>query len=313
MTSDALNQTPMRVAYIGLGLMGLPMSRHLVARGWEVHGHDIRAEQMAQAHSAGVHVHPTPASAAQGCELVLLNLPTTESVQDVVFGPDGLAKALRPPQCIVDFSTISVERGQAFSAAVLTQCGCGWVDAPVSGGPQAAGSGTLTVMAGARDEDIPRIQPLMRDVAARFTVLGPPGSGLVAKMLNQLMVGCLHATVAELVVLAEAAGIEADRVPEALAGGHADGVLLQQIYPRMRARDFVPRGYVRQLLKDLDMVQAYAKSLQVPTPMATQAQTLYRMLARLGHAELDTSALLRLYEPGSAPQPHRPDRSRTTP
>lgn len=298
MKSDTLNQTPARVAYIGLGLMGLPMSRHLVARGWEVHGHDIRPEQMAQARDAGVHVHPTPASAAQGCDLVLLNLPTTESVRAVMFGPEGLDKVLRPPQCVVDFSTISVDCGQTFSAALLAQSGCGWVDAPVSGGPLAAGSGALTVMAGARDEDLPRIQTLMRDVAARFTVLGPPGSGLVAKMLNQLMVGCLHATLAELVVLAEAAGIEADRVPEALAGGHADGVLLRQIYPRMRARDFAPRGYVRQLLKDLDMVQVYAKSLQVPTPMATQAQTLYRMLARLGHDELDTSALLRLYEPG---------------
>ena len=141
----------------------------------------------------------------------------------------------------------------------------------------------------------------MQDVAQRFTVLGPPGSGLVAKMLNQLMVGCLHATVAELTAAAEAAGIEADRVPEALAGGHADGVLFQQIYPRMRARDFAPRGYARQLLKDLDMVLAWTKELQVPTPMTAQAQTLYRMLARQGHQELDTSALLKLYEPPAAP------------
>jgi 3-hydroxyisobutyrate dehydrogenase len=287
-----------RIAYIGLGLMGLPMSRHLVSRGWDVHGYDLRSEQMDLASAVGVQVHPTAAEAALGCELVVLNLPTTEAVEAVVFGAHGLINTLRQPQCIVDFSTISVECGQAFSAQLLAQTGCGWIDAPVSGGPSAAGAGTLTVMAGARDEDLPRIQALMGDVAARFTVLGPPGSGLVAKMLNQLMVGCLHATVAELVVLAEAAGIEADLVPSALTGGHADGVLLQQIYPRMRQRDFAPRGYARQLLKDLDMVQAYAKSLQVPTPMAAQAQTLYRMLARLGHAELDTSALLRLYEPG---------------
>lgn len=296
-----------RIAYIGLGLMGLPMSRHLVSRGWDVHGYDIRGEQMALASAAGVQVHPTAAEAAQACELVVLNLPTTEAVEAVVFGAHGLINTLRQPQCIVDFSTISVECGQAFSAQLLAQTGCGWVDAPVSGGPSAAGSGALTVMAGVRDVDLPRIQPLMRDVAARFTVLGPPGSGLVAKMLNQLMVGCLHAAVAELVALAEAAGIEADLVPSALAGGHADGVLLQQIYPRMRARDFEPRGYARQLLKDLDMVNAYAKSLQVPTPMASQAQTLYRMLARLGHAELDTSALLRLYEPVQDRFAPRPD------
>ena len=96
----------------------------------------------------------------------------------------------------------------------------------------AAGNGTLTGMAGASGAGEAAVKALMADVAARFTVLGPPGSGLVAKMLNQLMVGCLHATVAELTAVAEAAGIEADLVPQALAGGHADGVLFQQLYPR---------------------------------------------------------------------------------
>jgi 3-hydroxyisobutyrate dehydrogenase-like beta-hydroxyacid dehydrogenase len=203
---------------------------------------------------------------------------------------------MRPPQRVVDFSTIAVDRGRDFIARLQAQAGCGWVDAPVSGGPAAAGTGTLTVMAGAHEDDRAAVAALMADVAARFTVLGPPGSGLVAKMLNQLMVGCLHATVAEFTLMAETAGIEADLVPQALAGGHADGVLFQQIYPRMRSRDFAPRGYVRQLLKDLDMVLAFAKDLQVPTPMTAQAQTLYRMLAHLGHSELDTSAVFKLYE-----------------
>lgn len=290
-----------RLAYIGLGLMGGPMSRHLVARGWVVHGHDVRPQALEQAAMHGVVPHASARDAVQGCELVLLNLPTTEAVEDVVFGPRGIAEVLRPPQRVVDFSTIRVDSGRACIERLRRERGCAWVDAPVSGGPVAAGAGTLTVMAGADAADQAAIEPLMRDVAQRFTVLGPPGSGLVAKMLNQLMVGCLHATVAELTAAAEAAGIEADRVPEALAGGHADGVLFQQIYPRMRARDFAPRGYARQLLKDLDMVLAWTKELQVPTPMTAQAQTLYRMLARQGHQELDTSALLKLYEPPAAP------------
>jgi 3-hydroxyisobutyrate dehydrogenase-like beta-hydroxyacid dehydrogenase len=285
-----------RLAYVGLGLMGGPMSRHLRSRGWQVHGHDIRPEALAQAASHGVVPHGSARSVVQGCGLVLLNLPTTEAVEEVLFGPEGIATVLQPPQCVVDFSTIRVDTGCRLAERLRRERGCGWVDAPVSGGPAAAGSGTLTVMAGAAPEDLPAVEQLMRDVAARFTVLGPPGSGLVAKMLNQLMVGCLHATVAELTAAAEAAGIEADLVPQALAGGHADGVLFQQLYPRMRARDFAPRGYARQLLKDLDMVLAWTKELQVPTPMTAQAQTLYRMLARLGHQELDTAALLKLYE-----------------
>ena len=298
------------LAYLGLGLMGGPMTRHLVSRGWTVQGFDVVPAKVQAAAAHGVVPCTTARQALQGAGLVLLNLPTTEAVQDAIFGPEGLAAVMTPPQCVVDFSTIRVDSGRAFAQQLWDLCGCGWVDAPVSGGPVAAGTGTLTVMAGARTEDQTRVQALMQDVAARFTVLGPPGSGLVAKMLNQLMVGCLHATVAELTVLAESAGIDADRVPQALAGGHADGVLFQQFYPRMRARDFAPRGYVRQLLKDLDMVLAFAKELQVPTPMAAQAQTLYRMLAHLGHGELDTSAVFKLYErspaPGDAADPAPP-------
>lgn len=283
------------LAYIGLGLMGGPMTRHLVSRGWEVRGFDNVAQRLSSAADHGIKPAASARQAAQGARLIVLNLPTTETVEEVMFGPQGLSKQLRPPQTVVDFSTISVESGRAFIERLHKESGCDWVDAPVSGGPMAAGNGTLTVMAGASGAGEAAVKALMADVAARFTVLGPPGSGLVAKMLNQLMVGCLHATVAELTAVAEAAGIEADLVPQALGGGHADGVLFQQLYPRMRARDFAPRGYVRQLLKDLDMVLTFTKSLQMPTPMTAQAQTLYRMLAHQGHAELDTAALIKLY------------------
>jgi 3-hydroxyisobutyrate dehydrogenase-like beta-hydroxyacid dehydrogenase len=119
---------------------------------------------------------------------------------------------------------------------------------------------------------------------------------LVAKTLNQLIVGCLHAVIAESAVIAEHAGIDASCIPAALSGGHADGVLFQQIYPRMLGKDFAPRGYARQLLKDLDMVQAFAAELKIPTPMTAQAQTLYRMLVHMGHAELDTSAIVKVID-----------------
>jgi 3-hydroxyisobutyrate dehydrogenase-like beta-hydroxyacid dehydrogenase len=133
-------------------------------------------------------------------------------------------------------------------------------------------------------------------VAARFTHMGPAGSGLVAKMINQLIVGCVHAVMAEALVVAEAAGIDAARIPSCLAGGHADGTLLQKLYPRMVARDFAPQGYARQLLKDLEMVNAFAGSLKAPIPMAGEALSLYRMLIHRGHAELDTGAIYRLYD-----------------
>jgi 3-hydroxyisobutyrate dehydrogenase len=101
---------------------------------------------------------------------------------------------------------------------------------------------------------------------------------------------------AEAVVLAEAAGIDAARLPECLAGGHADGSLLQNLYPRMQRRNFAPLGYVRQLLKDLEMVHEFAAGLKAPTPMMGEALSLYRITAHLGHAELDTAAVLKVYE-----------------
>jgi 3-hydroxyisobutyrate dehydrogenase-like beta-hydroxyacid dehydrogenase len=115
-------------------------------------------------------------------------------------------------------------------------------------------------------------------------------------MINQLIVGCTHAVMAEALVMAEAAGIDAARIPACLAGGHADGTLLQRLYPRMVARDFAPQGYARQLLKDLEMVNEFAGSMKAPAPMTGEALSLYRMLVHLGHSELDTAAIFKLYE-----------------
>jgi 3-hydroxyisobutyrate dehydrogenase len=285
-----------RIAYIGVGLMGLPMTRRLVSLGYTVKAYDIVPAHLDAAHAEGAGSASSPAAAVEGADLVLLNLPTTDAVEQAVFGGSGVAAALRPPQLVIDFSTVKVDRGKAFAAKLRETTGCGWIDAPVSGGPPASGSGTLTVMAGGGDADIERVKPLMADIAARFTHVGPAGSGLVAKMLNQLIVGCGHAVMAEAVVLAEAAGIDASRLPECLAGGHADGTLLQKLYPRMVARDFRPQGYARQLLKDLEMVNEFAGGLKAPVPMAGEALSLYRILVHIGHAELDTSALIKVYE-----------------
>ena len=158
----------------------------------------------------------------QGADLVLLNLPTPEAVEAAVFGENGVASALRPPQLLIDFSTNKVYQCKAFAQRLREMTGAGWIDAPVSGGPPASGSGTLTVMAGGEAADIERARPLFADVAGRFTHMGPAGAGMAAKMLNQLIVGAGHAVMAEAVVLAEAAGIDAARLPECLAGGLAD-------------------------------------------------------------------------------------------
>jgi 3-hydroxyisobutyrate dehydrogenase-like beta-hydroxyacid dehydrogenase len=207
-----------------------------------------------------------------------------------------VASVLKAPQLVVDFSTVKVDNGKRFSQLLKSKTGCAWVDAPVSGGPPAAGNGSLTVMTGGDKTDIERLAPLWKDVAARFTHMGPVGAGLAAKMINQLIVGCGNAVLAEACMLAEAAGIDAARIPACLAGGHADSTLLQQIYPRMAGRDFAPRGYARQMLKDLEMVNELAAKLHAPLPMMAEALSLYRLLVHLGHAEVDTSGVFKLYQ-----------------
>jgi len=276
--------------------MGLPMVKRLALLEYPVRAYDIVPERMAAAKAAGARAAASPADAAKGADLVLLNLPTTDAVEQAVFGEAGVAGALKPPQLVVDFSTIKVERCKAFGEKLRAQTGCGWIDAPVSGGPPASGSGTLTIMAGGEGADIERARSLFADIAGRFTHMGPSGAGMVAKMLNQLIVGAGHAVMAEAVVMAEAAGIDAARLPECLAGGLADSGLLQKLYPRMQRREFAPQGYVRQLLKDLEMVSEFAAGLKSPTPMMGEALQLYRILAHLGHTELDTSAVLKVYE-----------------
>ena len=285
-----------QLGYIGVGLMGLPMVRHLASKGYAITAFDVVPAKLAAASQAGATAATSAAEAVRSAAIVALNLPTTEAVDDVMFGSGGVAKAMKPPQRLVDFSTITVDKGRAFAKHLLDESGCGWVDAPVSGGPPASGTGALTVMAGGRPEDIEAVRAFIADVSQRFTPMGPSGSGLVAKMINQMIVGCGHAVMAEALVMAESAGIDAARIPECLAGGHADSSLLQKLYPRMAARDFTPLGYARQLLKDLEMVSAFAGQMKAPMPMTGEALNLYRLLVHLGHAESDTAAIVKVFD-----------------
>jgi 3-hydroxyisobutyrate dehydrogenase-like beta-hydroxyacid dehydrogenase len=282
---------PFALGYVGVGLMGLPMVQRLLKLGWRVRAYDIVPERIAV---SGAEAAASPSGTAS--EVVLLNLPTNHAVEEAVFGKDGLCHTLNEKQLLVDFSTIPVDACRQHALRLEKQTGCRWVDAPVSGGPPASGAGTLTVMAGGNEEDLARLAPLMRDISGRCTRMGPVGAGLAAKMINQLVVGVGHAMLAEAVALSEKAGIDAARIPECLAGGYADSNVMKAYWPRMVERDFAPRGYVRQLLKDLEMVNAWAGALNATTPMLAQSLALYRQLARLGHTELDTSAVMKLYD-----------------
>ena len=284
------------IGFIGLGLMGQAFTKRLTSAGYTVNGFDIDVDKVEQATKHGVVAARSSAEVTVRSDVVLMCVISTDAVHDAVFGPDGVVDAASADKVLVDHSTTVFESTKTMADELRARTGMGWVDAPVSGGPPAAEAGRLAIMAGGSDADIARVAPLMDDLADTFTHLGGVGAGQVTKMVNQILVLNNYCILAEALALAEAAGIDASKIPDALAPGHAGSNLLKAAFPRMIARDFEPAGYARQILKDLDMVHDIARTLKVPTPMSSQAATLFRILVGKGHAEKDGIAVLKLYD-----------------
>src|SRR5919106_5110870 len=287
-------RTP-ELGFIGLGLMGHAFTRRLVACGYRVTGFDIVADKLARAEAHGVHAATSAAEVARASDVVHVCVMTKDDLAAAVFGANGIAEGAAPSKILIDHSTTEVATTKEFAAQLEADTGMRWIDAPVSGGPPAAEAGTLAIMAGGDEADLARARSLLADLG-HCTHMGPVGAGQVTKMVNQVLVLANYCVLAEALSLAEAGGVDAARIPEALGAGYAGSTMLQQLYPRMVARDFAPAGYAFQALKDLDMVQALAKGLTVPTPMTSQAATLFRILNAKGHGRLDGIAVLKLFD-----------------
>jgi 3-hydroxyisobutyrate dehydrogenase-like beta-hydroxyacid dehydrogenase len=284
------------VGFVGLGLMGQAFTRRLVATGHRVSGYDIVADKMTRAASHGVRPAESPAAVARESAIVHVCVMTKSDLAAVVFGANGIAQGAARGKVLVDHSTTEIAATREFGARLEAETGMRWVDAPVSGGPPAAEAGTLAIMAGGADADIAAIEPVLARLGA-CTHMGPLGAGQVTKMVNQVLVLSNYCVLAEALALAEAGGVDPARIPAAVGPGHAGSNLLERLYPRLVARDFAPAGYAFQALKDLDMVHDLAKQSGVPTPMASQAASLFRTLVSKGHGELDAIAVLKLYDP----------------
>jgi 3-hydroxyisobutyrate dehydrogenase-like beta-hydroxyacid dehydrogenase len=284
-----------KIGFIGLGLMGQAFTRRLVESGFTVTGTDIVPEKIQQAAKHGVKAAASPAETARASDIVLVCVTSTHAVEDAILGKGGVAEVRGDDKVLVDHSTTEIDATKRFADELKKRAGMAWVDAPVSGGPTAAAAGTLAIMAGGDAAAIRQVEPVMAKLAARFTHMGDVGAGQVTKMINQVLVLTNYAVIAEALRLGEKCGIDVAKIPEALASGHAGSNLLKDLTPRMVARDFAPRGFARQILKDLDMVHDLAKEMKSPTPMASQAASLFRLLVARGHAELDGSAILKLY------------------
>ena len=277
-----------KLGYLGLGMMGFPMAQRLLKAGYEVAVWNRSAGKAAALVEAGAKPAANPREMTTTATIIFMCVTDAAAVEKVVFGPDGLAACPGDGKLVVDFSSIHPDKARAIAARLKAANGMGWVDAPVSGGSKGAEEGTLAVMAGGDAADIERVRPYVLAMARRLTHMGPTGAGQTTKLCNQVIVGCAMAVLAEATRLAENAGIDAGRLPEALAGGFADSIPLQLFVPRMvRGIHSPPLGHIATMLKDLDTVADVARNTSSPVPMATLAGQLFRLAkaARGAHAD----------------------------
>lgn len=284
-----------KLGYLGLGLMGSQMTKRLIKNGYQVTGFDPDPDKMSAAVANGVIAAASPAEVARASDIVQACVITTPALTEAIFGPNGIVEGGDADKIFVDHSTTIADKTRQLATRLKGETGMGWVDAPISGGPPAAGTGELAIMVGGNDDDVIRVQPVL-DTLGHNTHMGELGTGQVTKMVNQVLVLNNFTLLAEAVTLAKNAGIDPAKVPQALKGGYADSPMFRRFFPRMIERDFDPAGYARQVLKDLDMVVDLAQQTNTPVPMSSQSTALYRVLIAKGHSELDATAILKIYD-----------------
>ena len=285
MTED----TAIRIAFLGTGLMGAPMVRRLLAAGHSVTVWNRSAEKARALADDGARVAATPAEAAAGAEIVFTMLSDGAAVADVLFA-QGAAAAMTAGAVVVDTSSIAPPLARDH-AQRLEDMHIAHVDCPVSGGVAGAEAGTLALMAGGDAAVIDRIAPVMAALG-RLTHVGPPGAGQVCKLANQQIVAITIAAVAEAMILVQAGGADRGKFRDAIRGGFAESRILDLHGGRMIARDFAPGGPSRLHLKDLDAVAALSDSADLTLPLTEAVHAAFRDFVRQGHGDTDHSGIL---------------------
>ena len=282
-----------RLGFIGLGLMGAAMTRRLLARGWQVTVWNLEPERYSEVSGQGANWAETPAAVRAASDIVLICVLGDEAIESICFGENGLASA-DGADTVVDFSTTSVDLTRAVAGRLDMQ----WLDCPISGGPGPAEEGQLALMAGGDAALFERLRPILDDLSANCTLMGPLGAGQTTKVLNQAIVGVGYVMLGEILAMAQASGIDAAKLPLALKGGAADSILLQRIFPVMLARDFEPpKGRARQLGKDLEAVAEFNDGLGLDLPVVTSAIDQYVGYVKAGNGEMESASVSRLYDP----------------
>jgi 2-hydroxy-3-oxopropionate reductase len=285
-----------RVGFIGLGAMGEPMVRTLLRAGFAVTScAHRRREPIDRLREAGLAEVADPAAVADQSEITIVCVPDAPQVEEVIFGDRGVASGTRIECCVVDMSTISPIASRRFAERLRRQS-VGFVDAPVSGGPSRAESGSLTIMVGGEASDVARVEPVLRALGTP-THLGPVGMGETVKLANQAIIASVMLANVEALVLAERLGADRDAVCKILATATASNYVLEQWLPKTWFANNFAGGFSLDLLrKDLAAALEAARSLGHPMPATGLAYQLYTARSAEGDGALDYSAIAKAYE-----------------
>lgn len=276
------------ISFLGIGLMGAPMVARLLDAGFSLTLWN-RSPDMAQPFAGRVRIAASPAQAVAEADVVITMLENGAVVDQVLYQSGAIA-GLRPDTLVIDMSSIEPATARRHGKQV-TQQGGGYLDAPVSGGTRGAESGVLSIMAGGSDAEFDRAA-LVFQALGKATHIGPVGSGQLAKLANQAIVGITIGAVSEALLLAAKGGARPDKVREALLGGFAGSKILEQHGERMLTRDFEPGAPARIQLKDLRMILDEARAEGLTLPLSQRVFEEYRALQASGHGDVDHSGLL---------------------
>ncbi len=289
------SESRLTVGYIGLGLMGKPMARNILKRGFPLVVHNRSREAVDELAAAGAQAANSPAEVAGQVDVVFTNLPDSPDVEEVALGPGGILDGAAEGLIFVDNSTIKPETARAI-ADKMSAKGVICLDAPVSGGDVGAREGTLAIMVGGDPAALQRVLPVLEAMGKSITRIGGPGTGQIAKVANQIMVAAQMVALGELLILAQKSGADPEKVIQAIRGGAAQCWALDMKPQRLLAGNRKPGFKAHMQAKDLNIVMDTARAYGAPAPAAALHTQLFNAMVALGLGNLDNSAVIAVLE-----------------
>lgn len=287
------------IGFIGLGVMGAPMARNLLAAGHEVVAWNRSPGPLEELTKAGARAADGPAVVAAEADVTISIVSDDAALREVLGGPDGAIAAARPGSLLIDMSTVSPALARELAAETAAR-GVGFLDAPVSGGDVGAREGTLSIMVGGSAEDVERARPVFEVLGSRVTHVGGAGAGQVAKACNQVLVAVIFGGLAEAMVLGSKLGVDPAAILDAVGGGMAANRIMEVRRENFLGHDFAPGFKIDLHHKDLEIALAASGEVDAPLPLSAEVQQMFRELRAAGHGGEDDSALLRVAEQRAA-------------